>query len=136
MARFAHTLASLTRSLISFGSLAQHDLGTMLEAAVFKVSESPEGEEAVLELATWLLARHRQEDEKAFSPIAAVNYKGELLELGGKILTDRLGGLDNDPKFKAVATLGGVEATGEGRSKKKAEQQAAAFVLEKFEKFK
>jgi len=108
----------------------------MLEAAVFKVSESPEGEEAVLELATWLLARHRQEDEKAFSPIAAVNYKGELLELGGKILTDRLGGLDNDPKFKAVATLGGVEATGEGRSKKKAEQQAAAFVLEKFEKFK
>lgn len=70
------------------------------------------------------------------------NYKGALQEfLQGKgeqppIYQTEKSGKDNAPVFYAKATALGKQATGEGGSKKEAEQQAAKALLNAFKKKK
>jgi len=114
------------KGLLGMALSQPHNGGTMVEAAVEAVASSipggMAGKEAVDDLAEWLV-------EKALSS-GATNYKGDLLEYGGAVESQRLEGYeDHAPLFLATAKLAGVVCEAEGRSKLKAEQAAAGQVF-------
>ena len=59
-----------------------HDGGTMVEAAVLKVLERDDGQEAVAELAAWLMSL-------AYDDSPVVHAKGRLLTIGGNVTSSR-----------------------------------------------
>jgi hypothetical protein len=71
---------------------------TMVEAAVFTVHEE-DGSDAVDDL-----ARHLVRGASAVS-VDEPNPKGALLELGGSVSSERTGGTDHEPVFRATAEL-------------------------------
>lgn len=102
-------------------ALGDHQIGTMLEAAVAKVNETDK--DAVLDLALWLIRQaHKQ---------PRANAKGSLLEAGGSVNCARVGGPDHSAIFEATATLGESSISVRGSQKRKAEQLAAEELLSK-----
>ena len=128
-----------------------HGTGTMVEAAVATVmlgtgSGEGEGEEvggeksaevALAELADWMVGMVAAEVDlegggKGWA--AQFNPKGALLEKGGQVEATPLPDYPNHaPMFRAVARLGGVEATRDGKRKIDAEAAAAWAILEEEE---
>eukprot|EP00191_Tetraselmis_sp_GSL018_P024403 CAMPEP_0177624428 /NCGR_PEP_ID=MMETSP0419_2-20121207/29485_1 /TAXON_ID=582737 /ORGANISM="Tetraselmis sp., Strain GSL018" /LENGTH=512 /DNA_ID=CAMNT_0019125155 /DNA_START=589 /DNA_END=2128 /DNA_ORIENTATION=- len=131
-------------------ALQVHDYGTMLEACVKEVAGEDDG--AVSELARFLLSSvtHNPrsnslgaaaesdnlgsggfEDTRYVSLVHRVvtNPKGRLLELGGVVWSERVGGSDHAPRFLGVAELMGVRREEMGSSMKAAEKAAAMAVL-------
>ena len=100
--------------------LSDHQVGTMLEAAVAQVHEADEA--AVLDLASWLITTAADQPDP--------NVKGSLLNLGGTVEAERIGGSDHAAVFQATATYREHAAVATGESKKKAEQLAAGRLLE------
>lgn len=114
------------KGLLDVALSQPHDGGTIVEAAVEAVASSMPGgmagKEAVDDLAKWLV-------EKALSR-GSTNHKGDLLEFGGTVESQRLEGYeDHAPLFLATAKLGDVICEAEGRSKLEAEQAAAGQVF-------
>ena len=125
-------------------SMQIHDRGTMVEACVDAVAK--EDPAAVDELARFLvLAGMASEGSSSSSSssgdhpadsllaVAEGNPKGKLLELGGELTCQVVGGLQHAPVFLAEARLqlpgGLLSAQAEGTSKKGAEKAAADQVL-------
>jgi len=84
-----------------------HDGGTMVEAAVLKVLERDDGQEAVAELAAWLMSL-------AYDDSPVVHAKGRLLTIGGNVTSSRFrnerdeaAAAEDDaaPRWRAVARL-------------------------------
>ena len=100
--------------------LNDHQVGTMIEAAVAKVHDTDEA--AVLDLVEWLL-------EKASNH----NTKGAVLEMGGVVTCTQIGGFDHSPTFQATATLESLSSVATASTKKKAEQLAAGRLLEEMD---
>ena len=102
-----------------------HGAGTMVEAAVTAVHD--EGEhEAITDLADWLVLR-----ASAQEPVVSSNAKGQLLEFGGTVSSERVGGADNEPTWLAVAVLGEQRMSTRGTgSKVSVEQRAARQLLD------
>lgn len=100
--------------------LNDHQVGTMIEAAVAKIHDTDEA--AVLDLVAWLL-------KKASNS----NTKGTVLEMGGVVTCTQIGGFDHSPSFQANATLEGFSAVATASTKKKAEKLAAARLLEEMD---
>lgn len=103
----------------SMKHLSDHSIGTVVEAAVGELFEV--NEPAVEDLTRFLIQKAEDTPNQ--------NTKGLLLNLGGKVYTDRIGGADHSPEFQAIAEFDGITTTGEGKSKKKAEQIAAEQLL-------
>lgn len=99
--------------------LSEHQAGTMLEAAVASVHAT--NEDAILDLANWLIQNAPSHPY--------LDSKSSLLNLGGNIESERIGGSDHETIYKATATLHDetVEATGIG--KKRAELAVATKLL-------
>eukprot|EP00320_Phaeocystis_rex_P006721 CAMPEP_0119075426 /NCGR_PEP_ID=MMETSP1178-20130426/80145_1 /TAXON_ID=33656 /ORGANISM="unid sp, Strain CCMP2000" /LENGTH=238 /DNA_ID=CAMNT_0007057647 /DNA_START=21 /DNA_END=737 /DNA_ORIENTATION=+ len=119
-------IATLLPQHAHMSESSAHDIGTMVEAAVDAVHT--EGDmHAIDELARWLVQTAREMDglHSAFD-----NAKGRLLEMGGTVTSERVGGADHRPIFKAVAQLGvkQVSATEQG-SKRCVEQQVSRRLL-------
>mmetsp|Transcript_23081 Transcript_23081/g.64094 ORF Transcript_23081/g.64094 Transcript_23081/m.64094 type:complete len:461 (-) Transcript_23081:501-1883(-) len=123
-----------------------HDYGTMLEACIQAVAD--EDPEAVAELARFLVSSVMRTgvDTSADSVDEELkgaefgtedgppwmldgNPKGRLLELGGELTCERVGGLEHAPVFLAEARIEEHSAQARGGSKKAAEKEAAAAVL-------
>ena len=102
-------------------STQTHDVGTMVEAAVAAVHANGGGESAIAELAAWLVAKAAE--------IGSYNAKGVLLERGGTVVPERVGGPDHLPTWRAVASLDGEHASATAYSAKEAEQSAARELL-------
>ena len=113
--------------------LQVHDGGTMVEAAVDAVAkldgnmiktsqEASPQQTALSELAQYLI-----QTTLARGP---VNSKGRLLEAGGTVKAEANMDSQKEPWFWAVAHLEGKTSHAEGRSKREAEQAAAAKVLQ------
>ena len=102
------------------GSLSEHGIGTILEAAVAEIYEA--NEQAVNDLARWLL----QMAETTPDP----NLKGQLLQYGGSVHVKSREGSAHSPVYTAIAELNGILGEGTGCTKKKAEQMASERVLE------
>lgn len=126
--------AAFDRSGLCDPSHGDHGAGTMVEAAVAAVHATDVTGAAVADLAEWLVREAQEAQAAPPEPKPgtqmdrhAVNVKGKLLELGGEVVSKRVGGADHEPVFRAVATLQGQSSTVELRtSSRKAEQQAAA----------
>ena len=99
--------------------MSDHSIGTVVEIAVAEMFEADES--AVEDLTKWLIQTAEDTPDK--------NSKGLLLNLGGKVSSYRDGGNDHSPLFRAKAEFGGIVTKGEGKSKKKAEQDAAGKLL-------
>ena len=128
-----------------------HGTGTMVEAAVATVMLGTGGDEgageevggeksaevALAELADWMVGMVAAEVDlegggKGWA--AQFNPKGALLEKGGQVEATPLPDYPNHaPMFRAVARLGGVEATRDGKRKIDAEAAAAWAILEEEE---
>ena len=111
---------------LSESASSAHSIGTMVEAAVDAVHT--EGDvDAIEDLARWLVQTAREMDglHGAFD-----NAKGRLLEMGGTVTSERVGGPDHKPVFEAVAQLGmeRVSAIEQG-SKRFVEQQVSRRLL-------
>lgn len=110
----------------------EHNCGTLVEAAVFSVRDD---NLAISECAHYLLSSAGcplpQSAFTADFPFPtgpdAINPKGRLLEMGGRV--DVVMVTENPPNFEATATRGDINATAGGRSKKEAERKAAAACL-------
>jgi len=129
--------AAFDRSYLRDPSHGDHGAGTMVEAAVAAVHATDATGAAVADLAEWLVreAQAAPSEPKPGTQMDrhAVNAKGQLLELGGKVVSERVGGPDHEPIFRAFATVEGQSTTVELRtSSRKAEQQAAAQLLRTF----
>lgn len=100
--------------------LSDRNVGTIVEAAVCKIFQDDAS--AVEDLTRWLITKAEEVQDS--------NPKGRLLELGGRVdASTRVGGEDHGPLFQARAEFEGYTTTGEGTSKKKAEQNAAEKLL-------
>lgn len=97
---------------------SSHSLGTIVEAAISLVHQKDET--AVEEVVKWLV------DE---APKIGINSKGKLLEEGGELSVERLGGEDHNPVFQATARLQNHSSTHTANSKIDAEQCAAQKCL-------
>lgn len=84
--------------------------GIMLEAAVAAVQAEKDGGEAVADLARWLLHTARDEQHGLNSNGTSEETQDDavrkLLELGGTVSAEHVGGTDDEPIFSAVAVLG------------------------------
>lgn len=101
---------------------SQRQLGSMLEAAVAQVSDS---DGAISELAEWLIETAIKEQF-----IAAFNRqsaKGYLLEQGGRVQSQRIGGPQHRPVFEATAIWRDTATFHVGVGKKKAVEELAAW---------
>mmetsp|Transcript_24748 Transcript_24748/g.68430 ORF Transcript_24748/g.68430 Transcript_24748/m.68430 type:complete len:295 (-) Transcript_24748:546-1430(-) len=98
---------------------SDRQLGTLLEATVFRVSQEVEGqEEAIDDLATWLV-------EQALIAQSYEDMKGQLIDMGGTVQTVRTTG-----RFEVEASLNGIRRTARStESEEEAEQLAATRVL-------
>ena len=127
--------------------LQHHDGGTMVEAAVAAVAESGDGDEALAELARWLVERSAPESR-------IMNSKGRLLNIGGTVDVRQVnatasssssssssssatsgGTLLDDlpapaPVYRAVARLKDLISTSYGATAREAERKACNAVLE------
>lgn len=110
---------------------SQRQLGSMLEAAVAEVADSsstsrgPSHHEAIAELAEWLVATANQQNESS-----VINPKGRLLELGGTVESNRIGGSSHQPLFESIARWKELEIVHSGfGSKANVEQEAAEMLL-------
>ncbi|GMI03662.1 hypothetical protein TrRE_jg6740, partial [Triparma retinervis] len=104
-----------------------HSNGTIFEAVVYEVSLMPEGDEAISEVALYLLSAFRGSGARDGS-----NVKGLLLEMGGKTKADEVEGRDkHDPRFVGTASLDGEEEKAEGRRKVEAEMEAARRLFDR-----
>ena len=112
--------------------LQVHDGGTMVEAAVDAVAKMDGNtikhsqETSPQQAALSELARYLIQSTLARGP---ANSKGRLLEAGGTVQAVATTNSQQEPWFRAVAHLGGTTGHAEGRSKREAEQKAAAKVL-------
>eukprot|EP01083_Nonionella_stella_P024500 67604_1 len=96
--------------------MSDHSIGTVVEIAVAEMFEADES--AVEDLTKWLI-------QTAEDSTPDKNSKGLLLNLGGKVSSYWDGGNDHSPLFRAKAEFGAIVTKGKGKSKKKAEQDAA-----------
>jgi hypothetical protein len=122
--RLGDILPVHSKGLLKLAEIQLHDAGTMVEAAIDAVVSAGgvAGEEAVSELASWLVEAALQR--------GPANTKGKLLEVGGIVTSKFLDGYpDHDPRFLATAQLDGLNFEAEGRSKLEAEQEASARLL-------
>ena len=122
-------------------SMQVHDRGTMVEACVDAVAKDDPA--AVDELARFLVMTCVASEGGSSSSSSSSsigdhpvegNPKGKLLELGGELSCEVVGGLQHAPVFLAEAKLrlpdgGMLSARAEGTSKKGAERAAAEEVL-------
>ena len=97
----------------------EHALGTVVEAAVASVSD--ENPDAVKDLAFWLTEEAIKQGHQ--------NFKGQLLQLGGKIETTKVGGPAHHPVFRSRAHYKTYQTKATGSSKKETEQLAAQKVI-------
>ena len=103
--------------------------GTMVEAVVAAVHEEG-GHEAIADLAAWLVdqAGAAAAAESESSPSVAAKTK--LLELGGTVSVERVGGPDHEPIFQAVAELAGQRVMAKAAGTKSSiERRVAAQLL-------
>ena len=128
-------------------NLNDHDIGTIVEAAVAKVSQ--ENQDAVDDLARWLVQKAEDsgdtqatcsrfiQEQKAKETLAYLNAKGHLLNIGGKVYSKREGGPNHAPIFSATAEFHFTDkqedyrTNSKARSKKSAERIAAVELLER-----
>jgi hypothetical protein len=104
--------------------MSTRSVGTMAEAEVAVLNQnmgqsltSQESEEAIGDLADWLLG-------KTLGLNRDNNSKGQVLELGGSLAKGKkIAGNDHEPLFEAMSTLNVKSTEAEGRTKKVAEQE-------------
>jgi hypothetical protein len=95
-------------------------LGSLVEASVTAV----ENVEAVDNLTEWLIAQAKEEGLKQ-----TFDVKGSLLQMGGSVMVERVGGRDSEPIYLAKASLDGTSAKALRGSKRLAERTAAMTCL-------
>ena len=111
----------------------------MVDAGVAAVHEGGSGE-AVADLARWLLAHAAALDERggaksAASSVPAVvdsaDAVSRLVELGGSVSTEQVGGSDAEPIFRSIATIGEHSVTiRKAATREFVEQRAAGRLLD------
>ena len=106
---------------------SHHQAGTMVEAVVASVHDEG-GHEAIADLAAWLVDQAGAAAAAESSPSVAAKTK--LLELGGTVSVERVGGPDHEPIFQAVAELAGQRVMAKAAGTKSSiERRVAAQLL-------
>ena len=99
----------------------------MVEAVVAAVHEEG-GHEAIADLAAWLVDQAGA--AAAAESSQSVAAKTKLLELGGTVSVERVGGPDHEPIFQAVAELAGQRVMAKAAGTKSSiERRVAAQLL-------